>query len=123
MYILLENIDYIRLLIYMYVFLADLISYLYLLLKIYRVLCFSKITFDQLPVLNPYKWPFSFIRIITKPYFKFWSKLLPNLKIGSGSYDISTIVGLEMLNTLISVSYKFRLLSLAQAQKIILKNS
>lgn len=120
---LIGNIDRARLMIYMYVFFADLISYMYLLLKIYRVLCFSKITFDQLPIINPYKWPFSFIRIVTKPYFKFWSKLLPNLKIGSGSYDISAIIGLEMLSTLISVSYKFRLLSLREAQRVILENS
>jgi hypothetical protein len=120
---LIGNISRARVIVYCYLFFADLISYMYLLLKIYRVLCFSKITFDQLPLLNPYKWPFSFIRIVTKPYFKFWSKLLPNLRIGSGSYDISAIVGLEMLSTLISISYKFRLLSLAEAQRIVVENS
>lgn len=120
---LLEKIEQVRLIIHLYLFIADAISYLYLLLKIYRVLCFSKITFDQLPVINPYKWPASFIRIVTKPYFKFWSKLLPNLKIGSGSYDISTIIGLEVLNNVIALSYKFRMLSLLKAQTLLIENS
>lgn len=120
---LINNYNNTRGLIYFYIFLADLISYLYLLIKIYRVLCFSKLTFDQLPLLNPYRWPFSFVRVVTKPYFKFWAKLLPNLRIGSGSYDISAIIGLEMLNALISTALKFRALSLAEAQRILLINS
>ena len=107
-----------QILIHFYSIVAELITYLYLILKIYRILCFSKITFDQMPRINPYKWPFSFIRITTNPYFKFWSLLMPKLRIGSGSYDISSIIGLEMLSTLISTSYKIRLFSLLQAQRL-----
>lgn len=105
---------------YFFLLFADLISYFYLVLKIYRILCFSKLTFDQLPLINPYKWPFSFIRIITRPYFNFWSKLLPNLKFGSGSYDISAIIGLEMLSKLIYVILQIRALTLEKAQRLLL---
>lgn len=108
---------------YIFLLLSDLIGYFYLLLKIYRILCFSKITFDQLPVLNPYKWPFSLVRIITKPYFKFWSKLLPKLKLGKVSYDVSAILGLEFLTCIISVILQFRGLVLLQAQQIIIENT
>lgn len=106
-----------------FLLLADLIGYIYLLIKVYRILCFSKITFDQLPIINPYKWPLSLIRITTKPYFKFWSKLLPTLKLGKVSYDISAIIGLEMLSCLLSVSLQFRALSLAEVERIIISNS
>ena len=118
-----ENIAVKRLTIYFFLFFADLISYFYLLLKVYRILCFSKLTFDQFPLINPYKWPFSFIRIVTRPYFRFWAKLLPNLKFGSGSYDISAIIGLEMLSKLLLITLQFRALSLEIAQQILLENS
>jgi hypothetical protein len=104
---------------YLFILLADLVGYLFLLLKIYRILCFSKITFDQLPILNPYKWPLSLIRITTKPYFNLWAKILPNLKIGKVSYDVSAILGLEMLSCIISFSLQLRGFSLAEAQRII----
>jgi len=112
-----------RLKLHAILFFADSISYFYLILKIFRVLCFSKLTFDQIPLFNPYKWPFSFIRIVTKPYFEFWSQVLPNLRFGSSSYDISSIIGLEMLSTLITLLYKIRLIILMAAKKIILNNN
>lgn len=104
---------------YVLLLMADLIGYCYLLLKVYRILCFSKITFDQLPVLNPYKWPLSLIRVVTEPYFRFWSKLLPNLRLGKVSYDVSAILGLEVLTCLIAVILEFRLFALEEVQNIL----
>jgi hypothetical protein len=106
----------------LFIFLADFISYFFIILKIYRVLCFSKITFDQLPLLNPYKWPLSMVRVSTAPYFRFWGKLMPNLKFGKGSYDVSAILGLEMLSCIISVCTQCRGLCLSEAQSIIVEN-
>jgi hypothetical protein len=108
------------LLAYLFILFGDLIGYLYLLLKVYRVLCITKITFDQFPVLNPYKWPLSLIRVTTKPYFKFWSIILPNLKFGKSSFDVSSILGLEMLSSLINFSFHFRAFVLAEAQRIMI---
>ena len=104
---------------YSLVLLSDLIACLYTLLKIYRILCFSKITFDQLPLLNPYKWPISFFRVVTRPYFKFWQKLLPSLRLGKVSYDVSTILGLEALSSLIFLSLQLRAATFSEAEKII----
>jgi uncharacterized protein YggT (Ycf19 family) len=104
---------------YSLVLLSDLIACLYTLLKIYRILCFSKITFDQLPLLNPYKWPISFFRVVTRPYFKFWQKLLPSLRLGKVSYDVSTILGLEALSSLIFLSLQLRAVTFSEAEKII----
>jgi hypothetical protein len=42
------------------VVLINIISYLYILVKFYKVLCYSKLTFEWLPMINPYIWPFSF---------------------------------------------------------------
>ena len=61
---------------YSLILLSDLLACLYTLLKIYRILCYSKITFDQLPLANPYTWPVAFFRIVTQPYFRFWARLL-----------------------------------------------
>jgi hypothetical protein len=102
-----------------FLILADFIAYFYLFLKIYRVLCFSKITFDQLPMLNPYKWPLSLIRVTTMPYFRFWGKVLPNLRFGKGAYDVSTILALEMLSCVISICANARGFSLEEAQRVL----
>jgi hypothetical protein len=99
--------------------LSDLTACVYTLLKIFRILCFSKVTFDQLPLLNPYKWPLSFFRVATKPYFQVWSRILPSLRLGKVSYDVSTILGLEILSSLIFLSVQLRALTFMEAQKIL----
>ncbi len=105
---------------YFLIFLSDLISFSYILLKVYRVLCISKITLDGLPTINPYKWPFSVFRIVTKPYFNFWSKTLPNLKLGKASFDISAILGLEVLTYLIFLCLQLKNIILSQAEKFLI---
>lgn len=114
-----ENTELANFIAYVLILLSDFIACLYTLLKVYRILCFSKITFDQLPLLNPYKWPLSFFRIVTKPYFQFWSKILPSLRLGKISYDVSTILGLEALSSLIFLSVQFRALTFSEAQRIL----
>ena len=89
------------------VFLINIVSYLYILLKFYKVLCYSRMTFDWMPMINPYIWPFSFFQLMTGPYFAFWSKILPNLKLEKSSIEISGIVGLEALNALIYFCVRF----------------
>ena len=64
---------------YSSILLINLISYAYVLAKFYKVLCFSKMTFDWLPMINPYVWPFSFFKLMTDPYFRLWEKILPSI--------------------------------------------
>ena len=80
------------------VFLVNFISYLYIAVKFFKVLCYAKLTCEWFPMLNPYNWPFSFLQTITNPYFKFWSKVLPSLKFKKSSVEISGIIALEALN-------------------------
>lgn len=86
---------------YLSIFLLNFISYIYILLKFYKVLCYSKMTFEWLPMLNPYIWPFSVFQIITGPYFDMWSRILPSIKFDKSSVEISGIIALEALNSLI----------------------
>ena len=83
------------------ILLITFISYSYIIGKFYKVLCFSKMTFEWLPMINPYVWPFSFFKIVTNPYFKFWSKILPSLKFEKSVLDISGIIAIEALNTVV----------------------
>lgn len=85
---------------YSSIILINLISYAYVLAKFYKVLCFSKMTFDWLPMINPYVWPFSFFKLMTDPYFRLWGKILPSIKFEKRSVDISSIIALESLNTI-----------------------
>lgn len=81
------------------IFLLNILSCSYLIIKFYKLLCYSKLTFEWLPLLNPYVWPYSFFHVITAPYFKFWAFLLPPLKLEKTSFEVSAIVGLEAMNT------------------------
>ena len=83
------------------VFLLNAVSYFYIFLKFFKVLCYSKMTFEWLPMINPYVWPFSIFQILTTPYFLFWSKIFPSIRFETSSIEISGIIALESLNSLI----------------------
>lgn len=89
------------------VLLLNFISYLYIAVKFYKVLCYAKLTCDWFPMLNPYNWPFSFLQTITNPYFRFWSRILPSLKFKKSSVEISGIIALEGLNAVIYFCVRF----------------
>ena len=82
-------------------FVFKIVGIFYTILRIYKVLCYSKLTLEWLPMINPYYWPFSVFLITTNRYFAFWSKIFPVLRFKDSSMDISSIVGLEALNSLI----------------------
>jgi len=79
-------------------------------LKLYTLLLFTKIVFDQLPLFNPYLFPFSTLRYLIAPYLRIWEKVFPRLKIGPINLDISVLLGLEFLHwidyILINLGYK-----------------
>lgn len=83
------------------IFLLNVASYSYVLIKFYKVICYSRLTFEWLPMINPYVWPFSFFQLLTNPYFAFWSKLLPMIKFQKSSLEISGIIALEALNAVL----------------------
>jgi hypothetical protein len=89
------------------IFLVNVAAYSYILVKFFKVLCYSKMTFEWLPMINPYIWPFSIFQILTGPYFAFWAKILPSIKLDKSSIEISGIVGLEVLNSLIYLCVRF----------------
>lgn len=86
---------------YVSIFLLNIISYLYVFVKFYKILCYSKLTFDWLPMVNPYRWPFYMFNILTQDYFQFWRRVLPTIKFEKSSMEISAIIGLEALNAVI----------------------
>jgi uncharacterized protein YggT (Ycf19 family) len=74
--------------------------FLCFLLKLYKFLCYLKMTIEWFPMINPFSWPFSFIRNLTIPYFRWWSRVLPAIKFKKASIDISAIISLEALNAI-----------------------
>lgn len=95
------------------IFLLNLVAYLYILTKVFKVLCYSKLTFEWLPMINPYVWPFSLFHTITGPYFKMWSDLLPPIKFEKTSIEVSAIIALEALNSFIYFLVRFSNILLA----------
>jgi uncharacterized protein YggT (Ycf19 family) len=86
---------------YLCVIFINLISFLYLFLKFYRLACYAKLTFEWLPMVNPYNYPLAYLYILTNPYFLLWKRILPNLRFEKSSLEISAIVGLECMNAVL----------------------
>ena len=106
--------------IFFYLNLADFILYADVLLKTYRVLCLLYIFLSQIPDINPYKWPSSFLRIITRPYFKFWEKLIPIITLPViGVLNISDWVGFTVLGAILQLTFNARLLCLIKAHNLV----
>jgi hypothetical protein len=106
---------------YALIFFANLSYYLLYLIKFYKIICFTKITFDGLPMINPYIWPFSIFRVLTKSYFAFWARIIPPIKYGKSSFDISIILGIEALSSIIYLLTQMRYFLLFQASELITK--
>lgn len=83
------------------IFLLNAVSYFYIFLKFFKVLCYSKMTFEWLPMINPYVWPFSIFNVLTGPYFAFWARVLPSIKFERTSVEISGIIAIEALNSVV----------------------
>jgi hypothetical protein len=92
---------------YLSIFLLNLASYAYIILKFFKVMCYSKLTFEWLPMINPYVWPFSMFQVLTGSYFRIWSKILPPIKFEKSSVEISAIIALEALNSIIYFCVRF----------------
>lgn len=92
---------------FLVVLFLNIISYSYIAIKFYKLVCYSKLTFDWLPMINPYVWPFSVFQVLTGPYFKFWSRIFPPLKFEKSSIEISSIIALEALNSILYFLVKF----------------
>jgi uncharacterized protein YggT (Ycf19 family) len=86
------------------IFLLNAVSYFYVFLKFFKVLCYSKLTFEWFPMINPYVWPFSIFQTLTGPYFAFWARVLPSIKLEKSSLEISNIIALESLNSFVFFS-------------------
>ena len=92
---------------YFAILLLNVISYAYIAVKFFKVICYSKLTFEWLPMINPYNWPFSFFQVMSTPYFKFWARILPPIKFEKSSVEISALIALEALNSMIYFCVKF----------------
>ena len=92
---------------YTAILLLNLTSYAYIGLKFFKVMCYSKLTFEWLPMINPYVWPFSRFQVLTASYFRLWSKILPPIKFEKSSVEISAIIALEALNSIIYFCVRF----------------
>ena len=107
---------------YSAIFLLNIVSYSYVGVKIFKVFCYSKLTFEWLPMINPFVWPFSIFHLLTAPYFKLWAKILPPIKFEKSSLEISAIIALEALNSLLYFFVVFAntlVLTLEETQKVI----
>jgi hypothetical protein len=81
--------------------LLELINLFFILARFYKAILFTKLLFDQLPLFNPYKWPLSMIRILAEPWFSFWRKYFPPVRLGAYGFDISGLVAFEFFEFLL----------------------
>ena len=82
-------------------FISWLLPYIYLLLRCYKVLCYSRMTLYWLAAVKSELWPFSYFCFFTDYYFNFWRKIIPNYSIGRINIIFSSLIGLHALNAII----------------------
>ena len=82
----------------LYSFLYDLLILAYTMLRLYRVICYTKIVLDQIVYINPYVWPFSIFKFAGGAYFRFWTQFFPMKPFRKYGIYFSGLVGLEVLN-------------------------
>jgi hypothetical protein len=97
---------------------GNITYYFIFFIKVYKTLCFSKITFEALPTINPYMWPFSIFRLLTRPYFRFWENVFPPVPLGKTAFHFSVIFALETLSAIIYVISKIRGFALTEAMNL-----
>lgn len=97
-------------------FFVEICESFYYVVKLYRFLCIFKIFSTQIPLYNPYEWPLNIVHVLTAPYFKIWSKIIPFLKFPGTSFDFSVMIALEFLTAILTSMKKLRLLAFVYAQ-------
>jgi uncharacterized protein YggT (Ycf19 family) len=68
--------------------------------KLFRVLCYARITLEWFPMINPYVMPYALIKQVTDGYFNYWNKIIPKIRMRKRAYNVSVIICIELLNTL-----------------------
>lgn len=73
-------------------FIINFLFAVYLILKLYRIIFFTKVIFEQLPLFNPNQWPLSIIHILLSPLTKFLQCYIPSINFGPIDLDISLLM-------------------------------
>lgn len=66
---------------YVYLFICQLIGFVYTLNEIYYAMILTKTTQEMIPGISPYAWPFFIIRLFAIPYLNFWRNIIPPIII------------------------------------------
>ncbi len=87
-------------------FLIELFLQLFLISAFFRVLCYTKLTFDWFAKFNPNMWPYSVITSIVNPYFSFFSSKIPMLRVEIGIFDPSMFLSLQIVNLITWICFQ-----------------
>jgi hypothetical protein len=101
------------------IFLSSFFAYIYLVIKFFKLVCYTKVAISQLPVLNPYTYPYALPRIATRFYFRFWRRTFPPIRLSGITLNLSIMVSLEVLRCLLYITRSLRIVTLEAAQSII----
>lgn len=88
----------------------SLTFYILLILKIYRILLIIRLFLDQLILFNQYKWPLSIIRLLTNPFFRFWKRLLPKVRLPNKRlpfFEVQMLIALNVYNKILVLFERF----------------
>lgn len=102
-----------------YIFFATLLFYVLFAVKFYRALCYTNLTLEGLPLINPYVWPSNVLRVYAKPYFQFWKESIPPIRINKRNFDASYLVGIEFFEGILFFITNLRKFLYAQAELLV----
>jgi len=99
--------------------LIELVNLVLILSRFYKAILFTKLLFDQLPLVNPYKWPVSMVRVLAKPWFKFWRSYLPSARFGIYGFDISGLIAFEFFEFFLKLLSFLKIILLTRLETIL----
>lgn len=82
--------------------LIHLLCLTYGILRIFQLACYTRITIEWLPFINPYTFPFWIAFSMTDPYISAFTSSFPTLNITTGIFEISILAALELINLLLA---------------------
>ena len=85
-----------------YQFFINFLLYLYIIIKIIRIVFFIRLVLEYLPIYNIFKWPLSTIFIMTSPIYKCIIYYIPDIKIGIIQIEIPLLVIFYLFNIILN---------------------
>lgn len=91
-----------------YDFIINFLTFLYIIIKLLRIIFFTRLILEFLPIFNIFEWPTSTIYKISSPLIKSIRYFIPTIKIGIIELEFYLIITFELFIIILNFIEKIR---------------